>query len=90
MGLLESPHLDVRMAAGEAIALVFESGRSHDEDFLESYLDDLIIVTKQLATDSHKYRAKRDRKAQRATFRDLLRYFEVCFELSEKKFIKLK
>ncbi|CAD7086247.1 unnamed protein product [Hermetia illucens] len=76
MGLLESPHLDVRMAAGEAIALVFESGRSHDEDFLESYLDDLIIVTKQLATDSHKYRAKRDRKAQRATFRDLLRYFE--------------
>lgn len=76
MGLLQSPHLDVRMAAGEAIALVLESGRSHDEDFLEDYLSDLIVVVKQLATDSHKYRAKRDRKTQRATFRDLLRYLE--------------
>lgn len=77
MGLLQSPHLDVRMAAGETIALILESGRSHDEDFLEEYLADLIDVTKQLATDSHKYRAKRDRKTQRATFRDLLRYLEV-------------
>lgn len=76
MGLLQSPHLDVRMAAGEAIALVFESGRSHDDDFLEDHIVDLTDAVKQLATDSHKYRAKRDRKAQRATFRDVLRYLE--------------
>ncbi|XP_055372177.1 interferon-related developmental regulator 2 isoform X2 [Condylostylus longicornis] len=75
-GLLQSPHLDVRMAAGETIALILESGRNHNEDFLESDLDDLIDIAKQLATDSHKYRAKKDRKTQRATFRDLLRYLE--------------
>ncbi|XP_073822685.1 interferon-related developmental regulator 1 isoform X1 [Musca autumnalis] len=76
MGLLQSPHLDVRMAAGETLALILECGRSHDEDFLDEYLNDLIDAVKQLATDSHKYRAKRDRKAQRATFRDVLRYLE--------------
>ncbi|KAI9585216.1 hypothetical protein GQX74_001063 [Glossina fuscipes] len=76
MGLLQSPHLDVRMAAGETLALILECGRSHDEEFLEDYLIDLIDMVKQLATDSHKYRAKRDRKAQRATFRDVLRYLE--------------
>lgn len=77
MGLLQSPHLDVRMAAGETLALILECGRAHDDDFLEEYLNDLIDAVKQLATDSHKYRAKRDRKAQRATFRDVLRYLEV-------------
>lgn len=76
MGLLQSPHLEVRITAGETLALVLECGRSHDDDFLSEYLDDLIDAVKQLATDSHKYRAKRDRKAQRATFRDVLRYLE--------------
>lgn len=79
MGLLQSPHLEVRMVAGETLALVLECGRSHDEEFLEDYLGDLIDAVKQLATDSHKYRAKRDRKAQRATFRDVLRYLEVSY-----------
>lgn len=65
------------MAAGEIIALILESGRSYNEDFLEDYLDDLIDVVKNLATDSHKYRAKRDRKTQRAIFRDVLRYLQV-------------
>ncbi|XP_055605266.1 interferon-related developmental regulator 2 [Uranotaenia lowii] len=75
-GMLQSPHLDVRMAAGETIALILESGRSHDEDFLEDELPELIEATQKLATDAHKYRAKRDRKVQRATFRDVLRYLE--------------
>lgn len=76
MGMLKSPHLDVRMAAGESIALVIESGRADLEDFLEDYIPDLIDATKLLATDSHKFRAKRDRKTQRATFRDVVRYLE--------------
>ncbi|EDW25664.1 GL26710 [Drosophila persimilis] len=76
LGLLQSPHLDVRMAAGETIALILESGRAHDDDFLEEEIAELSEAVKQLATDSHKYRAKRDRKAQRATFRDVLRYLE--------------
>ncbi|GAB0095872.1 Interferon-related developmental regulator [Sergentomyia squamirostris] len=76
MGMLRSPHLEVRMAAGEAIALVLECGRIHDEDFMDEHIADLIEMTKQLATDSQKFRAKRDRKTQRATFRDVLRYIE--------------
>ncbi|KAI8043704.1 hypothetical protein M5D96_005042, partial [Drosophila gunungcola] len=76
LGLLQSTHLDVRMAAGETIALILESGRDHDDDFLEEHIPELSEAVKQLATDSHKYRAKRDRKAQRATFRDVLRYLE--------------
>lgn len=76
IGMLQSPHLEVRMATGEVIALVLECGRGHDEVFLESYLPELIDATKLLATDSKKFRAKRDRKTQRATFRDVLRYLE--------------
>ena len=76
MGMLKSPHLDVRMTAGETIALVLECGRNHDEDFLEEHLEELIETTKQLATDSQKFRAKRDRKQQRAGFRDVLHYLE--------------
>lgn len=76
IGLLHSQHLDVRMAAGEAIALVLETGRTHDPDFLDDYIGVLIDVTRTLATDSAKFRAKRDRKTQRATFRDVLRYVE--------------
>ncbi|KAJ6627060.1 Interferon-related developmental regulator 1 [Pseudolycoriella hygida] len=76
IGMLQSPHLEVRMVTGEVIALVLECGRAHDEDFLASYLPELIDATKLLATDSNKFRAKRDRKTQRATFRDVLRYLE--------------
>ena len=76
MGMLKSPHLEVRMAAGEAIALVLERGRSHDDQFLDEYLDALSDMAKDLATDFHKYRAKKDRKTQRATFRDVLRFIE--------------
>lgn len=76
MGLLQSQHLEVRMTAGEAIALLLESGRGHDEEFLDEYISELIESTKLLATDSQKFRAKRDRKQQRATFRDVLHYIE--------------
>lgn len=76
MGMLQSQHLDVRMTAGEAIALLLECGKIHEEEFLEEYIDDLIEITKQLSTDSQKFRAKRDRKQQRATFRDVLHYIE--------------
>lgn len=58
------------------MTLALECGRAQDEDYLDEYLSDMIAATKLLATDSHKYRAKRDRKQQRATFRDILRYFE--------------
>lgn len=76
MSLLKSQYLDVRMTAGEVIALLMECGRNHDEDFLQEYIDDLLETAKSLATDSSKYKGKRERKQQRATFRDVLHYFE--------------
>lgn len=78
------------MAAGEAIALILESGRAHEENFLEEHIGELCDAVKQLATDSAKYRAKRDRKAQRATFRDVLRYLEVSAMLEKGGVIIIK
>lgn len=91
--------MDLRIGAGEAIALIYEGARQFDEDFgfdvstddeLEavdeqqasvslqtSQIDDLCFKLRQLATDSHKYRAKKDRKQQRSSFRDILRAVEV-------------
>lgn len=46
-------------------------------------MDELCTKLRQLATDSHKYRAKKDRKQQRSSFRDILRAIEVvCFTLT--------
>lgn len=74
--LLDSPHLDVRMAAGEALAMIFELGRLEIENFADDVALELTDSLKRLATDSHKYRAKKDRKQQRATFRDILQFIE--------------
>ncbi|KAG7214069.1 hypothetical protein KM043_001434 [Ampulex compressa] len=74
--LLESPHLEVRLSAGEALAVIFELGRDFSCDYEQDWSLDLIEVLKELATDSNKYRAKKDRKQQRANFRDILRYVE--------------
>jgi len=74
--LLLSPHLEVRLTAGEALAVIFELGREEEECFGEDFALVLVEKLRQLATDSHKYRAKKDRKQQRATFRDILAYIE--------------
>lgn len=75
-GLLDSPHLEVRLAAGEVIALMLERGRDYDDDYEWEASAALTDKLRQLATDSHKYRAKKDRKTQRSSFRDILKYVE--------------
>lgn len=74
--LLQSPHLDVRLSAGEALAVIFELGRDFCEDYEQEWALDLVEILKDLATDSNKSRAKKERKQQRASFRDILRYIE--------------
>ncbi|GFS21855.1 interferon-related developmental regulator 1-like [Elysia marginata] len=73
--LLRSSDVDLRMTAGEAVALLYELARDNDEDFEdeenEAALCDLL---KQLATDSVKHRAKKDRRQQRSCFRDVQRF----------------
>ncbi|KAG8227543.1 hypothetical protein J437_LFUL008415 [Ladona fulva] len=79
--LLSSSYLDVRIAAGEAIAVATELGRAYDADFTIGPKDcdddeNLLATLHELATDSHKYRAKKDRKQQRSSFRDILHFVE--------------
>lgn len=88
--LLESPHLDVRLSAGEALAVIFELGRDFSCDYEQNWALDLVEILKELATDSNKYRAKKDRKQQRANFRDILRYIEVSCVLFVEMFVRFK
>ena len=74
--LLENGDLSLRLATGEVIALIYETGRQIDDDF-DVYVDGLYDLLKELATDSSKYRAKREKKQQRSTFRDILKTVEV-------------
>ena len=47
------------------------------QDFEDDTMDDLLVKLKELATDSNKYRAKKDRRHQRSSFRDIIRTIEV-------------
>ncbi|KAK2506630.1 hypothetical protein MC885_006724 [Smutsia gigantea] len=75
--LLSSESVNLRIAAGETIALLFELARDL-EDFTYEDTEALCSTLRALATDSNKYRAKADRRRQRATFRAVLRFVEVC------------
>lgn len=74
--LLGSADLDLRIQAGEAVALLYESTRTHDPRYRWTREKELCAVLNELATDSHKFRAKKDRKQQRASFRDVVRAVE--------------
>ena len=83
--MLENGDLNLRISTGEVIALIYESGREIDDDF-DGYIDGLHDLLKELATDSSKYRAKREKKQQKSTFRDILKTVEVSNENYEKCF----
>uniref|UniRef100_A0A8C5N558 Interferon related developmental regulator 2 n=1 Tax=Leptobrachium leishanense TaxID=445787 RepID=A0A8C5N558_9ANUR len=75
-GMLSSENVNLRIAAGESLALLYELGRDLEEDFFYEDTDALCVTLKALATDSNKYRAKTDRRKQRSIFRDVLHYIE--------------
>lgn len=87
--LLESNHLQIRTTTGELIALLLEIGRTHDKEFIADHLPKLIKGTKSLVTDANKYRAKRELKTQRASFRDIVQYLEVIYYTKQYKLYKL-
>ncbi|OQR75555.1 interferon-related developmental regulator 1-like [Tropilaelaps mercedesae] len=76
-GLLQNADVEMRVAAGEALATMFEIARACNSEFEGSDadldLDDLCTSLHQLATDSQKFRAKKDRKMQKSSFRDIER-----------------
>ena len=93
--LLDAPDVDLRIATGEAIAVLYEFlseseengsdeedsnvGDNRSKEELERVviaIDNLVPHLKELATDSQKSRSKKDRKEQKASFRDILRTVE--------------
>ncbi|KAM5303317.1 interferon-related developmental regulator 1 [Glossophaga mutica] len=75
-GLLSSEDVDLRIAAGESLALLFELARGVESDFLYDDMDSLTQMLRALATDGNKHRAKVDKRKQRSVFRDVLRAVE--------------
>uniref|UniRef100_A0A3Q2EEC9 Interferon-related developmental regulator 1 n=1 Tax=Cyprinodon variegatus TaxID=28743 RepID=A0A3Q2EEC9_CYPVA len=71
--LLQSDDVNMRIAAGETIALLFELARDIDS-FVE--WDELCDKLNALATDCNKHRAKTDKRKQRSVFRDVLKAVE--------------
>ncbi|CAG2100364.1 unnamed protein product [Medioppia subpectinata] len=74
--LLDSPDVELRIAAGECIAVLSEISRERDDDFEFEEMDALCDKLRSLATDSQKFRAKKDRRQQRSSFRDILKAVE--------------
>ncbi|KAM6985807.1 interferon-related developmental regulator 1 isoform 2-T2 [Aplochiton taeniatus] len=74
--LLESDDVNMRIAAGETIALLFELARDIDVEFECDCWEELCDKLNALATDCNKHRAKTDKKKQRSVFRDVLRAVE--------------
>lgn len=74
--LLESPDLELRIAAGETLAVMYEVCQEMDEEFELENHESLIEKLKLLATDAQKFRAKKERRVQRSSFRDILRSIE--------------
>ncbi|XP_029472804.1 interferon-related developmental regulator 1 [Rhinatrema bivittatum] len=74
--LLSCDDVNMRIAAGETLALLFELARETDDDFLHDDTESLARTLRALATDGTKHRAKADKRKQRSVFRDVLRAVE--------------
>ncbi|XP_026082381.1 interferon-related developmental regulator 1-like [Carassius auratus] len=74
--LLENEDVNMRIAAGETIALLFELIRDVDPEFDYDGLEPLCEKLNALATDCNKHRAKTDKRKQRSVFRDVLKAVE--------------
>ncbi|MBN3298372.1 IFRD1 regulator, partial [Amia calva] len=74
--LLDSDDVNMRISAGQTIALLFELARDLDAEFEYEELEPLCAQLTALATDCNKHRAKNDKRKQRSVFRDVLKAVE--------------
>jgi hypothetical protein len=83
---LQNDDVGVRMSAGECIALLFECARSEEEENFDIYeigqyssvdIDELLDTLYELSQDKTKQRAKKDKLAQRAPFKDITNAVET-------------
>lgn len=96
---LRSEDVDVRVAAGECLALIFEAARTIEgEKFnLHSFgndygisTDDLLDTLYGLMTDKTKSRAKKDKSKQRVPFKEIKNYIESGEEPIENLVFKFQ
>lgn len=74
--MLESQDVELRITAGETVALFFELGREEDEEFESDAMVQLCDTLRRMSTESHKYWAKKDCRLQKSSFREILRTVE--------------
>lgn len=70
--LLDSPHLDIKIAAGETLAVMSEMIRAQNDEITADDFDDLCDKLRDLVTVAQKSRAKKDLRQQRSNFREIL------------------
>ncbi len=80
---LESSDVDLRIAAGEAVAVLYEL--ADDEAAMPETIVDKV---RELSTDSNKYRSRKDRKEQRSTFRDVAKTLDGEDAIYQIKMVK--
>ena len=74
--ILELGDLNLRIATGETLALVYELAREANVKF-QGPVSTLYSLLRDLANESGRHKGKREKKQQKASFRDFLKSVEV-------------
>jgi len=75
-GLVESNDGELRNQAGETLAVLFEIAREIQSIFAEPS-EELLFTLDKKANESAKYKGKKEKRLQRATFREIYNSLEV-------------
>ena len=81
--LLERADLNLRIAAGETAALVYELGRASRIHF-QGPVNVLHTYLRDYANESGRHKGKKEKRLQKASFRDILKTVEVNFKFSSR------
>ncbi|XP_003380330.1 interferon-related developmental regulator family protein [Trichinella spiralis] len=81
---LESSSVDVRVATGETLALIYELARNvYDGAFYAENHQYILSVMQEMSVASEKCQTKRDRRLQRSSFRDIYAAVKCVREWNE-------
>ncbi|CAF0736571.1 unnamed protein product [Brachionus calyciflorus] len=85
---LRSQDTDLRICAGETISFLYELAQCDSHSDVSVFEDDnLLELLRNLASESSKFRSKKEKKAQRSSFRDILKTMEEGeFDVQTVKF----
>ncbi|VEL27998.1 unnamed protein product [Protopolystoma xenopodis] len=73
IGLIKCSNVDVRISAGESVAIIYERIRAEtDVKYQGTHFRNLCQLLNDLSTDGAKSRSKEDRKKQRHSFREIV------------------